>query len=499
MKSFCLAAALLAFSAAIGFRYQDSPYRTIHAGMHADARVLSHRGSPYSQLSWIASQGANELNLYFFDVSHGGICLEPSWDTYASLGPSLAHLANPSVLDAGSVLHSAPNPGTLVSTPYLYLFPIGVLLNSQRMNRFKQDVRLADPNILIIGLGAGAGVSILAHHFPQASITVVDIDAAVIEGVREHYPFLRWLETQRTQDSRARLRLLAMDGRQYIRRIARENSKPYDLIILDAYTLGLTVPPHLMTREFYQETMACLREGGIVLSNVAGSFSGKKQRMLSGAVRSMKAAGLSHVQILPVYRLGEHRDHQDTRILRNMMVLASRSALTLSDNPEGWSRVAAFVPYPEFVLQRWVSRSFYLANDERVLTAKIPLERSSGVPDAAFLEMLERRTRQAKSRVEGLGARWVLVEEKDLLKDAAQAVQDYGMRGHEPFGWRNPPSDARLIYEEIDWVRLAREVYADAVRAAMSPARGESAADAIFDASQGPLFTDAQPNADLVY
>ena len=33
----------------------------------------------------------------------------------------------------------------------------------------------------------------VAHHFPNASITVVDIDQVVIDMVREYYPMLDWL------------------------------------------------------------------------------------------------------------------------------------------------------------------------------------------------------------------------------------------------------------------------------------------------------------------
>ena len=70
--------------------------------------------------------------------------------------------------------------------------------------------------------------------------------------VRKYYPLLRWLEEpdRLTADGRRRLEFVAADARQFIRRQAADS---YDVVVLDAYTSGSTIPPHLMTREFYAE------------------------------------------------------------------------------------------------------------------------------------------------------------------------------------------------------------------------------------------------------
>ena len=92
--------------------------------------------------------------------------------------------------------------GTLPNTRYVCLYPMGVLLNEPVMEKAGGDIRKAAPNILVIGLGSGVGPAVFAHHFPEASITVVDIDKVVNEMVVDHYPFIDWLTTQKTSDGR---------------------------------------------------------------------------------------------------------------------------------------------------------------------------------------------------------------------------------------------------------------------------------------------------------
>src|SRR5690606_38779378 len=100
--------------------------------------------------------------------------------------------------------------------------PIGILLNDRLC---AGDPRQAPANVAVIGLGSGVGLAVLAHHFPNVSITVIDIDQAVIDLVDSHYPLLHWLSTQKTTDGRPRLRFVALDARQYIQ-VHAESSEP---------------------------------------------------------------------------------------------------------------------------------------------------------------------------------------------------------------------------------------------------------------------------------
>ena len=156
---------------------------------------------------------------------------------------------------------------------------------------------------MVIGLGSGVGISLLAHHFPEASIAVVDIDQVVIEMVLDHYPFIAWLSQQKTSDGRPRLKMgddEAIDARQYIRHadLRNDDDRKYDMVIVDAFTDGSTIPPHLMTKEFYKEIKDAMHEDGVILSNVIGSYTGPKNKVVGGSLLAQRKAGLENTYII---------------------------------------------------------------------------------------------------------------------------------------------------------------------------------------------------------
>ncbi|TVR10125.1 MAG: hypothetical protein EA401_12445, partial [Planctomycetota bacterium] len=189
---FLLAALILA--AVLGISLADNPYRLAELGHPIDQLALDHRDSPYAHITWVVSESNNYAELRFFDKIEGGVCLRPTWSEMAGLvdDGSLDHIAQPQSFDvSGAPPHPRswpqgrpkPNPGTLTKSAYVMMFPAGIMLNQRLMQQAGGDPRQAAPNILMIGLGSGVGVSVLAHHFPEASIAVVDIDAAVIDMV----------------------------------------------------------------------------------------------------------------------------------------------------------------------------------------------------------------------------------------------------------------------------------------------------------------------------
>ncbi len=108
--------------------------------------------------------------------------------------------------------------------------------------------------MLEIGLGGGRMASYIRDGMPDATITCVELDPAVIELARAHFAL--------REDSR--LRVVQGDGRIYLDR----SRDAYDMIKLDAYR-GTFVPFHLTTREFYQLCRRRLKPGGCVTQNIA--------------------------------------------------------------------------------------------------------------------------------------------------------------------------------------------------------------------------------------
>ena len=116
--------------------------------------------------------------------------------------------------------------------------------------------RLIRPNIrrvLVIGLGGGTTAKQFARYYDDVTVDAVEIDPLVVDVAK------RFFEVEESD----RLRIHVGDGRMFLKR----STEKWDLIIVDSYTTtryGDTVPPHMVTREFFAEAAGHLNEGGIV-------------------------------------------------------------------------------------------------------------------------------------------------------------------------------------------------------------------------------------------
>lgn len=488
-------------AAAAGFAFQDQHYRLDMPGLPSDQRVLGHRDSPYTGMTWVASPSNNYLQLRFFEMVEGGICLEPTWAQLAA-DPRLGHLkpdATPAAAPGGI------DPGTLNNSAYISFFPAGLLLN--------RTVPAA-PRILVVGLGSGIGIAHLAHHFPQASIEVVDIDPAVIDMVRTQYPLLAWLEGQKTAAGEPRLTQVARDARAHIRARAGHG---FHMVVLDAYTAGSTIPPHLMTREFFGECAATLAEGGTVFANVIGSYGeelgdgtvrGVKRRVVGGALRTLRAAGLPEAWVFPVLMAGDNPGAFDRAQSRNNILIVAKHPISPRRFPEGWERLRAWTPYPELEAGRYVSRQYQLI-DQQANTGStfVPAELiDAAVP--AIAGRIEPRQPATGAPTHTLGA---VLTDRALVEQARAAVVANAPSGSHLRGWRSLPGEAVLYRRTIDWTQFPRETWRTSVAFARDAAKHDpdllvgppdgpdrDGMEPTWLISDAPLFTDQRPNADIV-
>lgn len=513
----------LVVAAGLGFRFADDPFRLAGIGNPVDQEALDHRDSPYSHITWVISEANNYAELRFFDKVEGGVCLSPSWADMAALGRdgSLDHVAMPADADlngapAGSTWPAGrpkPNPGTLPKSPYVSIFPAGILLNDRLMTEANDDPRQAKPNILVVGLGSGVGISVLAHHFPEASIAVVDIDRVVIDMVVDHYPFIAWLRQQQTSDGRPRLKMgadEAIDARQYIRHqsLRNDDGRQYDLVIIDAFTDGSTIPPHLMTREFYEEVAAIMPPDGIVLSNVIGSYTGTKRKVVGGSILAQRAAGLEHAFNIPLMYNNTSFEPQTSR---NNIILTSAQPLDPQSRSAAWQRLNAWVPYPELPTRRFVSRTVALARPgSQGLLGESGAYLSAIAPIATgddYEDLRSQLRRLLGGQVGSDQPQAVASSDSASLIEQTRAM--VLARYPKAPGWNDVlPSNARVYYQETDWVQYARMIWLGAIREARRiemPGRimihrgqhlvGEDGRGGLID--RVPLFSDARPNADL--
>ena len=515
----------------LGISFKQDPYSIREIGRAGDQLPLKHKDSPYSHISWIISESSNYAQLRFMDRVEGGVCLKPSWDEYEELAknnPTLKHLISDQPWPARGkpgkqwpAGKAHPNPGTLTNVKYVGLFPTGVLLNRSLMEAANNDPRQAKPNIIIVGLGSGIGISLLAHHFPEASITVVDIDQVVIDVVYDHYPFMEWLSKQTCSDGRHRLKVVAGDARQFMHypKMRDDNGLKYDLAILDAYTSGSTIPSHLMTKEFFERIKDLLTPDGILLSNIIGSYTGPKKFVVGGAMRSQQAAGFTYVHNFPIVenpmRTTELLEVND-EFARNNIMVASAQALSPQKHKKGWELLEQFTPYPDLPIGKSISEQIVvidLSDNSKWLSTSVSL------PPISNNSLRKIRSKAKKIKDDHLKGKKTFAKNDDysvcfiddvaLVDECINGVREQWGK-HLPTGWDKDYKKPGIRYDRYDWVLYARRTFERSVKAAQSRTSAGYQHDADFVVGQAdgtgraastipdaPLYTDAQPNADI--
>jgi hypothetical protein len=517
-----IAVLLAVATLAIGVLCTDDHYRLRQDGQASDQVVLDHRDSAYTSMTWVGSASENYLQLRFFDKVEGGLCLRPTWAEINRLSeqdPRLRHLryttADGPKAPAATWPGEAPDPGTLPNSPYVRFLPVGVLLNEALMAKAGNDLTKADPHILIIGLGSSAGILVLAHHFPQAAITVVDIDQKVVDIVEDHVPLTKWLTTQKTADGSPRLTLVAKDARQYVRFDALRAARKADLIILDAYTAGSTIPSHLMTREFFAECAAALSDDGMVIGNIIGSYTGEKRRVVGGCLRSLRAGGLPELYNIPVISSFYDSPSQlDPKQPRNNIVIAGKKPVDPKGAAAGWQRLHQFVPFPEYPIDTYLSTQYVLLDENSRQVSSLAPGAAIDIADPSL------RLKLANDNIAAGGpayARLSRTEDSQVLTHARHLVTAWYAAEKDklklvgaPLHWKDTTAKT-LWRREIDWVKAAREVWRVSIIGARDatanggevlvgppegPLRNEE--DANWRIVDAPLFTDQMPNADIV-
>lgn len=110
-------------------------------------------------------------------------------------------------------------------------------------------------SILVLGIGGGTVIELLATRFSRATITAVDIDQTMIDIANRYFRL----------DQTARLHTLRQDADAFVRKEAR-GKKKYDLVIVDLF-IGREIPAFVRSGTFYHMLKRVLAPGGIVILN----------------------------------------------------------------------------------------------------------------------------------------------------------------------------------------------------------------------------------------
>ncbi len=125
----------------------------------------------------------------------------------------------------------------------------------------------APAHIVQLGLGAGSLSKFCWREFPDAQVTVAEIDPMVIDACRASFALPADDE---------RLTVLAMDAMDFVRDPARHGT--VDILQVDIYD-AQAVGPALGSTEFYQACADCLTPEGMMTINVFCDYPEHQQHL----------------------------------------------------------------------------------------------------------------------------------------------------------------------------------------------------------------------------
>jgi len=217
---------------------------------------------------------------------------------------------------------------------------------------FRPDLR----RILVVGGGGGIGPRKFTTDDPECEVDLVEIDPEVIAISKKYFHLVE----------SPRLRIHCEDGRHFVRR----TDTRYDLVVLDAYTIGGQIPFHLTTREFMEEIKAKLAPGGVLLANINSSLEGKKSRVLRAEQKTFgQVFDAVHVFPRPLESRKEREpgNSLDPLVTRNVMLVA------LNGSP-AWTTDRVMEAASEIVRRADSPTPTFLDDARRMLASPLPVD-----------------------------------------------------------------------------------------------------------------------------
>ena len=135
-----------------------------------------------------------------------------------------------------------------LTTPYKPVLPHmhGMLLALYYMTNPK--------SVLELGLGGGAIQRFFGHHFPNCTVTSVELNKQIIHYFHEHFS-PNWQTDEKHQ-------IINQDAQ-----LAIQKQSGHDLIFIDLFSAN-SPPPFLNEQSFYQDCVKALSENGLLVLNL---------------------------------------------------------------------------------------------------------------------------------------------------------------------------------------------------------------------------------------
>ncbi len=127
--------------------------------------------------------------------------------------------------------------------------------------------------MFFIGGGAFTMPKALNLMLPEAEVVVAELDPDVVETGKKYFRL----------DKYPRIKVISGDGRLTLKRAGGK----WDFIVGDAYRGLRSIPPHLVTREFFAEARERLSPGGAMMLNLIAARSGPGGALYASVYRTV--------------------------------------------------------------------------------------------------------------------------------------------------------------------------------------------------------------------
>ncbi|HKU75761.1 MAG TPA: fused MFS/spermidine synthase [Pyrinomonadaceae bacterium] len=209
-------------------------------------------------------------------------------------------------------------------------------------------------NILIIGGGGGIGARKFVTDDPNVTVDLVEIDQRVVDLGLKYFHL----------EPSNRLRIHVEDGRSFVRR----SQTKYDLVILDAFTIGGQIPFHLTTREFFNEIRQTLSPDGVVLANINGTMRGRRSRIMRSEYKTLGTV-FPNVYLFPHLQETERRPNAilDQDRPRSIILIAVNGG-------ERWTKESVMATATQLEQSRVVLTPTFLEDAQQFFEARLPTD-----------------------------------------------------------------------------------------------------------------------------
>jgi spermidine synthase len=189
-------------------------------------------------------------------------------------------------------------------------------------------------DVLVIGGGAYTLPKNIQSYYPNSNVEVIELDPEVTKLAEEYFSL-----------DAGKIKTLWGDARTII----NNSEKKYDLIYGDAYNSIISVPGHLLTKEYNDAVRGQLKDGGIYTLNFIASKANNK-KMLSAVYHTFQKTFPEHFLISFA---ADDRDVQNFNLVGiNSKEKISYESLIkkMGDDPAARGLIPLIVPVPELAV-----------------------------------------------------------------------------------------------------------------------------------------------------